>query len=146
MDPFSLAVGVLGITGFALSAIKHLHSTIDALTEAQRELTPLREGLSNVARTLKALETVLSNSALSRATTKDLEEAGLAAAVNACGTACNELAEYLTQRVVRTSGGKLGHRILLVIRISRSRSIQALKDKLQSCQAVTQIALDTAQL
>ena len=89
MDPFSITVGALGITEFALSSIDRLCNFINALAEAKEVVQDIASYLEAVQRPLAALEVVkISDSATYVAAKDDLENTIVAEAVNKCGQAC----------------------------------------------------------
>jgi hypothetical protein len=56
MDPFSITVGALGITGFATSSIVQLRDFINGLAEAKEVVQDIASNLEGIERPLAALE------------------------------------------------------------------------------------------
>jgi hypothetical protein len=55
MDPFSITVGALGITDYAISSIAKLHEFINSLAEAKDVMQDIAANLEAVQRPLAAL-------------------------------------------------------------------------------------------
>jgi hypothetical protein len=56
MDPFSITLGALGITEFAISSIVQLRDFINGLAEAEAVVQDIASNLEAVQRPLAALE------------------------------------------------------------------------------------------
>jgi hypothetical protein len=98
MDPFSITAGAIGITGFATTSIVQLHSLIGGLSEAQDLVTDIASSLANIERLLATLEQLsISDESTSIAAKEDLRKAGVAEAVNECGSACNEFSKNMAK-------------------------------------------------
>ncbi|EED22759.1 hypothetical protein TSTA_062460 [Talaromyces stipitatus ATCC 10500] len=88
MDPFSITVGTLGITGFALSSIDHLRDLISSLADAKEVAQDIASNLEAIQRPLTALEQLtISDYAVYAEAKSDLENTRVAEAVNRCGQA-----------------------------------------------------------
>lgn len=96
MDPFSITVGALGITSFALSSIAQLHTLITSVAEAQAVVGDIAANLTNIQRTLSALgELSIADNATSEEVKNVLKKTGMVAAVNECGKACDSFGKSL---------------------------------------------------
>ncbi|RYP70907.1 hypothetical protein DL771_005157 [Monosporascus sp. 5C6A] len=108
MDPFSITVGALGITGFATSSIAQLRDFINGLAEAKDVVQDIASSLEGIERPLSALENLsVSDEATSIAAQEDLKKAGVAEAVNKCGHACDQFTKYLKKWTQHSSTKKL---------------------------------------
>ena len=75
MDPFSITVGALGITEFAISSIEKLHNFIIGLAEAKEVVQDIASTLEAVQRPLAVLEELrISDSATYAAAKLDLKK------------------------------------------------------------------------
>lgn len=147
MDPFSLTIGALGITDFALSGIKTLYRLINNLTETGNEVRAIRSSLERLSRPLHTLQTLsISDPVIPADIVKHLEDAGVAAAVNECGDACDKLRKGLEEWIQSPILGKLTPRDRIVIGIRKKKDFDTLKAKLQHCEVVVCLAVQTAQL
>jgi hypothetical protein len=147
MDPFTITVGALGITEFALSSIDTLHNRINSLAEAKEVLQDITSNLQAVQRPLAALNDLkISDSATYATAKEDLEKTGVAEAVNKCGQACSEFAEKLKQWTKHSSSTKLSLRDRLLVGIWNKEKIRTFRTQVQSCQAVVQFAIESTQL
>jgi hypothetical protein len=96
MDPFSITVGALGITQFAISSIVQLRHSIYDLAEAKEVVQDVASNLDAVQRPLAALrELSISDEATYTAAKEDLEKTGVVKAVNNCGQACADFTKNL---------------------------------------------------
>ena len=147
MDPFSITVGALGITEFAISSIEKLHNFINSLAEAKEVVQDIAANLEAVQRPLAALsELKISNSATYNEAKKDLEKTGVAEAVNECGQACAEFTKKLEQWTKHSSSTKLSIRDRLSVGVWNKEKIRTFRTRVQSCQAIVQFAIGTTQL
>lgn len=147
MDPFTITVGALGITEFAMSSIEKLHKFINSLAEAKEVVQDIAANLEAVQRPLAALaELKISNNATYNEAKKDLEKTGVAEAVNGCGQACAEFTKKLEQWTKHSSSTKLSIRDRLSVGVWNKEKIHTFRTRVQSCQAVVQFAVTSTQL
>ncbi|THC90893.1 hypothetical protein EYZ11_009648 [Aspergillus tanneri] len=147
MDPFSITVGALGITDFAISSIGHLRDFINSLDEAKDVIQDITSSLEAIQRPLSVLtELTITDSTTYVAAKEDLKKAGLAESVNKCGQACAEFTKKLEQWTKHSSATKTSLRDRLSIGFWNKEKIRTLRTQVQSCQAIVQFAVDSAQL
>ncbi|KAJ5372538.1 Cytochrome P450 [Penicillium concentricum] len=147
MDPFSLTVGALGITGFALSSISNVRQIIDGLEEANDVLQEVTSNLEAIQRPLSALTDLqISDSKTYTETREVLEKTGVAEAVNKCGQACATFMKKLEQWTKHSSTTKLSLRDRLSVGLWNKEKIQTFRTQVLTCQAIVQFAIDSAQL
>ncbi|KAJ5154502.1 Cytochrome P450 [Penicillium coprophilum] len=147
MDPFSLTAGAVGITAFALSSISNLRKLLDGLEEASNVLQDVRSNLEAIQRPLSALTDLqISDSKTHAETRKVLEETGVAEAVNNCGQACAEFTKKLEKWTKHSSAPKLSLRDRLSVGLWNKEKLQTFKTQVATCQAIVQLAIDSAQL
>jgi hypothetical protein len=144
MDPFTITVGALGITDFAISSIGKLHELINSLAESKDLVQDIAANLEAVQRPLAALaEIKISDKGAYNAATEDLKKTGVAEAVNQCGQACAKFAEKLEQW---TSHSKFSLRDRFSVGIWNKERIRTLRTRVQSCQVIVQLAIESTQL
>ena len=147
MDPFSITAGAIGITGFATTSIVQLHSLVGGLSEAQDLVADIASSLANIERPLAALEELsIPDESTSIAAKEDLRKAGVAEAVNKCGSACNEFSKNLAKWTKHSSTARLSLRDRMSVGVWNREKIRTLKMQLQSCEATVQFAVTSTQL
>lgn len=147
MDPFSITVGTLGITEFAISSIDHLRGLINSLAEAKEVVQDIASTLEAIQRPLAALKELnFSDSATYTAAKEDLEKTGLAKAVNECGQACDDFAEKLKRWTKHSNSKKMSIRDRLSVGVWNKESIYTFRTQIQSCQSIVQFAIASTQL
>ncbi len=147
MDPFSITVGSLGITHFAISSIVQLHHLIGGLAEAKEVVQDIASNLETLQRPLDALEELKFPDSVTYAVAKkDLEKVGVAEAVNQCGQACADFTEKMKQWAKHSSSSKLSLRDRLSVGVWKRERIRTFRMHLQTCQATVQFAVASTQL
>ncbi|OQE09546.1 hypothetical protein PENVUL_c006G04981 [Penicillium vulpinum] len=147
MDPFSLTLGALGITEFALSRISNLRRLINSLSEANDVMQDVTSNLEAIERPLAALENLQISDSTTYAETREvLEKTGVAEAVNICGQACAGFTKKLEQWTKHSSSTKLSLRDRLSVGLWNKEKIQTFRTQVATCQAIVQFAIDSAQL
>jgi len=147
MDPFSITVGALGITEFAISSIDHLRGLINSLAEAKETVQDIASTLEAVQRPLAALKELnFSDSATYTAAKEDLENTGVTKAVNECGQACDNFAEKLKRWTKQYNSKKMSIRDRLSVGVWNKESIYTFRTQIQSCQSIVQFAVVSTQL
>ena len=147
MDPFSITVGALGITQFAMESINGLKNLVNSLEEAKDVLQDVTSGLEAIQRPLTALERLqVSDEQIYTAAKEDLESTGVAQAVKECGNKCAEFSKKLEKWTRHSSATRLSLRDRLSVSLWNKESIQTLKTQVYSCQATVQFAVTSAQL
>lgn len=147
MDPFSITVGAIGITGFAVSSIVQLRDFINGLAEAKEVVQDIASNLEAVQRPLAALEELkISDSATYTAAKEDLEKTGVAEAVNKCGQACADFTKNLQQWTKHSSSTKLSLRDRLSVSIWNKERIRTFRTRVESCRATVEFAITSTQL
>ncbi|KAL5331178.1 hypothetical protein ACEPPN_000707 [Leptodophora sp. 'Broadleaf-Isolate-01'] len=147
MDPFSITVGALGITGFATSSIVQLRDFINGLAEAKDVVQDIASNLEGIERPLAALEKLcISDGATSTAAKEDLKKAGVVEAVNKCGDACNEFTKNLKKWTKQSSTTKLSLRDRFSVGVWNKEKIRTFRAQVQSCEATVQFAVASTQL
>jgi hypothetical protein len=147
MDPFSITVGALGITGFATSSIVQLRDFINGLAEAKEVVQDIASNLEGIERPLAALEKLsISDGATSTTAKEDLKKAGVAEAVNKCGDACDEFTKNLKKWTKHSSTTKLSLRDRFLVGIWNKEKIRTFRTQVQSCEATVEFAVASTQL
>ncbi|KAI1839711.1 hypothetical protein JX266_014079 [Neoarthrinium moseri] len=147
MDPFSITVGALGITDFAISSIEKLHNSINNLVEAKDVVQDIATNLEAVQRPLAALAgiTMLDQEAFDAAK-DDLKKTGVVEAVNHCGQACDDFTKKLEKWTKHSSDQKLSLRDRFSVGLWNREKISTFRTRVQCCQATVQFAVDSTQL
>jgi hypothetical protein len=147
MDPFSITVGALGITEFALSSISHLRDLIHGLEEASDVIQDVIFNLEAIQLSLSALNNLqISDNTTFVGATEDLKKTGVAEAVNKCGQACAGFSKKLEQWTKHSSTTKLSLRDRLTVGLWNKEKIQTFRTQVHSCQAIVHFAIDSANL
>jgi hypothetical protein len=147
MDPFSITVGALGITEFAISSIEKLHNFIIGLAEAKEVVQDIASTLEAVQRPLAALEKLKFSDGTTYAEAQlDLKKTGVVEAVNKCGQACADFTKKLEQWTKHSSRTKLSLRDRLSVGLWNKERIRTLRTQVQSCQSIVQFAVESTQL
>lgn len=147
MDPFSITVGALGITEFALSSISHLRDLVNGLEEATDVIQEVIFDLEAIQRSLSALKNLqISDNTTCVEAKEDLEKTGVAEAVNKCGQACADFSKKLEQWTKHSSTTKLSLRDRLTVGLWNKEKIQKFRTQVHSCQAIVHFAIDSANL
>lgn len=147
MDPFSITVGALGITGFALSSIDHLRDLIGSLADAKEVVQDIASNLEAIQRPLTTLEQLtISDHATYAEAKSDLENTGVAEAVNRRGQVCADFTRKLQQWTKHSNNSKLSLRDRLSVGVWNREKIRTFRIQVQSCQAIVQFAIESTQL
>jgi hypothetical protein len=147
MDPFSITVGALGITQFAISSIGNLRDLVNSIDEAKDVLQDIASDLEAIQLPLSALENLqISDDKTYTATKGDLESTGVAEAVNKCGQTCADFSKKLEQWTRHSSTTKLSLRDRLSVGLWNKEKIRTFRTQVHSCQAIVQFATNSAQL
>ncbi|KAH7344304.1 hypothetical protein BKA66DRAFT_434342 [Pyrenochaeta sp. MPI-SDFR-AT-0127] len=147
MEPFSITVGALGITDFAISSITQLRDLINGLAEAKDVVQDVASSLEAIQRPLSALESLkISDSAIYSAAKEDIMKTGVAEAVNNCGKAWNNFTKKLEQWTKHSSSTMLSLRDRLSVGVWNKEKIRTLRTQVQSCQSIVYFAVGSAQL
>ena len=147
MDPFSITVGALGITEFAISSIVSLRNLIDDLAEAKQVVHDIASDLEAVRRPLTALQALpISDQETYNIAKEDLEKTGVAEAVNSCGKACAEFSRKLKQWTKHSSDSRLSLRDHLSVGVWNKQKLCRFQTQVRSCQANVQMAVQSTQL
>lgn len=147
MDPFSIAVGALGITDFALSSIDQLRKTISSLTEAQDVVQDISSNLEAIQRPLTALqEFKFPDGPSCTAAKEDLKKTGVAEAVNKCGQACTEFNEKLNKWTKHSTNTKLSLRDRLSVGVWNKEKISTFRTRVRACQSIVRFSVESTQL
>jgi hypothetical protein len=147
MDPFSITVGALGITQFALSSIGNLRDLINGLDEAKDVIQDVASDLEAIQLPLSALKNLqISDDKTYVAAKEDLENTGVAEAVNKCGQACADFSKKLEQWTKHSTTTKLSLRDRLSVGLWNKEKIRTFRTQVHSCQAIVQFAIDSTQL
>jgi hypothetical protein len=147
MDPFSITVGALGITGFALSSMDHLRDLIGSLADAKEVVQDIALTLEAIQRPLTSLERLTISDHVTYAEAKsDLENTGVAEAVNRCGQACADFTRKLQQWTKHSNNSKLSLQDRLSVGVWNKEKIRTFRTQVLSCQAIVQFAIESTQL
>ncbi len=147
MDPFSITVGSLGITQFAITNIAQLHDFINGLAEAKEVVQDIASNLEAVQRPLNALQELkISDRDTYVVAKEDLKKAGVAEAVNQCGQACADFTKKIEQWTKHSNSSKLSLRDRLSVGIWNKEKIRTFKTRIQACQDTVHFAVASTQL
>ncbi|KAJ6013159.1 hypothetical protein N7522_003514 [Penicillium canescens] len=147
MDPFSISVGAIGITEFALSSISKLRGILDGLDEANDVMQDVTFELEAIRHPLSILEDLqISDEPTYLAAKRDLERTGVAEAVNKCGQACDKFSKRLEKWTKHSNTTELSIRDRLSVGLWNREKIRTFRMQVHSCQSIVQFAIDSAQL
>ena len=147
MEPFSAVASAANITDFALSGIKHLHTLITDVKEAGHVVQDIHGGLNGILQSIKALQQMVkSDSDVSSAVQRALDDAGIAKAVNECGEACDEFSKSLTRWTRHSGPDRTSLRDRAAIGIWYKEKINTMRIQVQSCQSRVELAVQIANL
>jgi Fungal N-terminal domain of STAND proteins len=147
MDPFSITVGALGITEFAVSSIVQLHDFINDISQAEEVLQDVALNLEGIQRPLNTLESLsIADGWNSDAAKEDLKKTGVVEAVNNCGQACDKLSKNLKKWTKHSGSAKYSLRDRLSVGVWNKEKIRTFKTQVQSCQAIVQLAVTSTLL
>jgi uncharacterized protein YoxC len=147
MDPFSITVGALGITQFAISSISNLRNLVNNLDEAEDVFQDVTSDLEAIQLPLSALENLqISDDKTYTAAKGDLESTGVAEAVNKCGQTCAEFSKKLEKWTRHSSTTKLSLRDRMSVGLWNKENIRTFRTQVHSCKAIVQFAINSAQL
>lgn len=147
MDPFSLAVGVLGITDISIFSFKQVCSTIDGLGKSREDVQHIRASLGNLLKTLDALRAFdYSDSSLPSSLKQDLEKTGVVAAVKSCSEACEVFGKNLQKWTKRSGPTKFSKRDRFLLAVWKKNKIIALRVQIADCRSRVNFALQVSQL
>lgn len=128
MDPFSITVGAVGITIFAVTSISYLHDLIQGLTEATDLVQEISCNLEAIKRMLSTLEAIEITDVVIYALAKyDIERAGVAQAVNSCGLVCNKFVENLKEWTRHSKKSKLSRRDKISVGLWNKEKVRTLR-------------------
>jgi len=147
MDPFSITVGAIGITEFALSSISNLRNAIAGLTEAKGVVHDVGTQLANIQRPLAALEAlIISDDATSTAAKNALKKTGMVEAVNDCGKACDKFGKSLKKWTKHSTDDHLALVDRMSVGLWNKEKIRTFKTQVETCQAAVHFAVSSTQL
>lgn len=147
MDPFSLAVGALGITEVSISSFKHICRLIKGLARTEKEVHEIRIHLNEIVETLEVLRFLEDTEPdISAALATDLRRAGVASAVNKCGVACDTFARKLEEWTRRSNPDRFSWRDRFSIGVWNREKIKAFHNQVLDCRSRVEFAIQTAQL
>lgn len=144
MDPFSITVGALGITDFALSSINQLRKTITGLAEAQDVVQDINSDLEAIQCPLTALQEFNFPDSLSCTAAKgDLKKTGMAEAVNECGQACADFNKKLNKWTKHSTNTKLSLRDRLLVGVWNKEKIGTVRTRVRTYQLIVQLSVES---
>lgn len=147
MDPFSITVGALGISNFAMSSIGRLRDTIQDLGDARDLALGIDRHLEAIQRPLSTLESlVISDSEVYAAAKEDMKKTGMPEAVNNCGKACDNFIKKLEQWTKHSKSTKTSMRDRFLIGVWNKEQIRTLRTEVKSCQSIVQFTVECTQL
>jgi len=147
MDPFTITVGALGITEFAMSSIEKLHTFIINLKDAKNVVNDIGVKLEGIKRPLDTLAAInFPDDATLKAAKEDLNKTGVAEAVNQCGTACEEFHKNLEKWTKHSNLVKMSLRDRFSVGIWNKARIKTFRTRVDSCEDIVQFAVQTTQL
>ncbi|KAJ6017674.1 hypothetical protein N7451_001053 [Penicillium sp. IBT 35674x] len=143
MDPFSLAVGTLGIVGAAVQSITALIHEVNSIRDAPGVIAGLRDELVAVEAILLVLDNAHKNSQLEHLTPGVRTALGLA--VTRCAKACDEFRNKIV-RWTKHSGDKLHAWDRVRVGLFAERIVEPLCERLNRYKSTLNIAVSTATL
>jgi len=146
-DPFSITAGAIGITGATTTAIGQLHTLISGYAGANEEVRGIKSGLEELQAPLSVLESLtFTNASVSAKAIEDLQKAGVAESVNACGVTCAKFNTDLGRWTRHSKPDKLSFRDKFLVGVWNKEKIVTLKTQLQCSTQTLQLAVSTTQL
>lgn len=130
-DPFSIAVGVVGIVVPALHGTRVLINDVKRIANAPETIQALRVDLDSTVLALESLKAIPE---------PEWQSLGLALAeqsknaVKTCGSACDIFRNDLQRWTRRSRDGELSWRDRANVGFFKERQIQAMSEHLQSCK------------
>lgn len=149
MDPFSISIAAVGITGTAINGISKLHDTITRIRDAQESFDDIRLQLDNIRRPLNTLQSLVldtdewSNEAAKQA----LVQVEIGKAVNDCGQACEAFEKRLQRKLMkRSQKNTLTLKEKMTFGIWDKERTLTLKARVENCQRIVHFGISSAQM
>lgn len=147
MDPFSITIAVIGISGTAVNGLSRLHKTISAISDAPDEINGVRQHLDSIKQALGALASPQMVEYLSDSTAgQALATTGLTDAVNDCGTACEKFEKRLQKWTRHSTEDKLSVLDKMSVGVWNKEWIRTFKTRLETCQQTVHFVVSSTQL
>lgn len=148
MDPFSISMAAVGITGTAISGMNTLRGTFTGLRDVQEDLDAMRLQLENTRQPLDTLQSlVLSPDEAYNATSKEiLAKTGMADAVNDCGKACEDFNKRLQKWTRHSTEDELSLRDKMSIGLWNKERVRTFRTRIETCQRTVHLAISSTQL
>lgn len=148
MDPFSISIAAVGISGTAITGISALRKAIDSVKDADEDINEIRVYLDSIRRPLDALQTLVTdtNEETSVASKKALAKTGMADAVNDCGKACEVFNKRLQKWTKHSREEKLSFRDKMSMGVLNKERVRTFKTRVETCQRTVHFAISSTQL
>lgn len=130
-DPFSIAVGVVGIVVPALHGTHILIDDVNRIIDAPAAIQTLREHLESTVLGLESLKAIPEPEWQSLGSAMAEQSK---AAVKTCGSACDNFRNDLQRWTRRSRGGELSWRDRANVGLLKEKQIKAMSGHLQSCK------------
>jgi hypothetical protein len=112
MDPFSISIAAVGISGTAITSISALRKTIATVKDAHEDINDIRAQLDKIRSPLDVLQALVTNTDAEMSATfkQALLKTGIANTVNDCGKACEAFDKRLQKWTRHSREDKLSLR------------------------------------
>lgn len=148
MDPFSISVAAVGITGTAINGISKLRETVTRIKDAEESVDEIRLQLDNIRQPLDALRALVleTDESTSVAARQTLKHMGLGDAVNECGKACEAFDKRLQKWTRHSRKDRLTLQDKMSIGVWNKERVQTFRTRVETCQRIVQFAISSTQL
>jgi N-methylhydantoinase B/oxoprolinase/acetone carboxylase alpha subunit len=143
MDPFSVSIAAVGISGTAITSISTLRKTIAAIKDAHEDVLDIRAQLDKIRSPLDALQALVADT---DAETNATFKTGMANAVNDCGKACEAFNKRLQKWTRHSHGDKLSLRDKMSVGIWNKERVRTFRTRVETCQRTVHFTISSTQL
>lgn len=148
MDPFSVSIAAIGITGTAVNSISSLRDTIAGLKDAQKDVDDIRVQLDNIRSPLETLQSLVSDTdeEMSLVSKQVFAKTRTADAVNECGKACETFQKKLLKWTKHSDNDKLSLRDQISVALWNRERVRTFRTRVETCQRMVHFAMSSTQL
>jgi hypothetical protein len=148
MDPFSVSIAAVGISGTAITSISALWKTITAIKDAHEDVEDIRTQMDKIRSPLDSLQALITDTdAEMEATFKQaLMKTGMANAVNDCGNACEAFNKRLQKWTRHSREDKLSLRDRMSVGVWNKERVRTFRTRVETCQRIVHFAISSTQL
>jgi hypothetical protein len=148
MDPFSISIAAVGISGTAITSVSALRKTIAAVKDAHEDINDIRAQLDKIRSPLDALQALVTDTDAEMSATfkQALLKTGMANAVNDCGKACEAFDKRLQKWTRHSREDKLSLRDKMLVGIWNKERVRTFRTRVETCQRTVHFAISSTQL